>query len=290
MSETPAKPTQTRIPLRPQPAQNPPAQASATPLNAVQFGQIARGAGHRITLYGPGGIGKTTLAAALPGPVGFIDLDNSLGCLYTSLKEQDLADGIMNVQGVNTWAELRAALRGPGWDQVKSIVIDSITLAEELAVKDVCLNIPINEKGQHGTRIEDFGFGKGYQHVYETFLTLLGDLDRHCRAGRNVCLIAHDCTATFPNPTGEDYIRFEPRLQSPNSGKGSIRHRVREWSDHLLYLGYDVTVDDKKARHSGSRTLWPVEGALCMAKSRTCKEPVLVQVGQGAAVWDMIIV
>jgi len=74
-------------------------------------------------------------------------------------------------------------------------------------------------------RLEDYGFGKGCQHVYETFLPLLSDLDQHVRAGRNVALILHDCTATVPNPKGEDYIRWEPRLQSPASGKASIRLR-----------------------------------------------------------------
>jgi len=53
-------------------------------------------------------------------------------------------------------------------------------------------------------RLEDYGFGKGCQHVYETFLPLLSDLDQHVRAGRNVALILHDCTATVPNPKGED--------------------------------------------------------------------------------------
>ena len=41
----------------------------------------------------------------------------------------------------------------------------------------------------------------------------------HARGTRdNVILICHDCTATVPNPTGEDWLRYEPRLQSPGSG------------------------------------------------------------------------
>ena len=35
----------------------------------------------------------------------------------------------------------------------------------------------------------------------------LADLDRHCRAGRHVVLICHDCTSTVPNPAGEDWLR-----------------------------------------------------------------------------------
>ena len=126
-------------------------------------------------------------------------------------------------------------------------------------------------------RIEDYGFGKGWQHNFETFLTLLGDLDRHVRAGRHVVLICHDCTATVPNPKGEDWLRYEPRLQNPSSGKASIRLRVREWLDHLLYVGYDVTCekrDNGKGSGSGTRTIYPQELPFCMAKSRSLAEQV----------------
>ena len=54
----------------------PPTAGQAKP--KVAFGTLAKPAGHRIVVYGTGGIGKTTLCAALHGPVAFIDLDGSL--------------------------------------------------------------------------------------------------------------------------------------------------------------------------------------------------------------------
>lgn len=51
------------------PTKRTPPPPPTPPRKAVQFGNIATGAGHRIVLYGPGGIGKTTLASTLPGPV-----------------------------------------------------------------------------------------------------------------------------------------------------------------------------------------------------------------------------
>ena len=138
--------------------------------------------------------------------------------------------------------------------------------------------------------IEAYGYGKGYGYVFDTFLPLLADLDRHSRAGRNVCLIAHDCTSTVPNPAGEDWLRYEPRLQSPASGKASIRLRVREWADHVLFVGYDVAVDkDGKGRGAGTRTLYTSELPHCMAKSRSTQEVIPVD-RDGAAVWNKIIV
>jgi hypothetical protein len=224
-------------------------------------------------LYGPGGIGKTTLAAHAPGPVAVFDLDDSLPRLRASLGDCDL-----RIVPVHDWQGIRDALASPGWDEIRTIIIDSVTKAEELAVEWTLRNVP-HEKGQRVQRIEDYGYGKGYQHVFDTFLTLLGDLDHHAKAGRHIVLVAHDCTATVPNPAGDDYKRYEPRLQDPASGKSSVKLRTREWCDHVMFLGYDVDVKAGKGRGSGTRTLWPCEFPHCMAKSRTLADPMPVTKG-----------
>ncbi len=59
------------------------------PVRRVAFGAIEP-QGHRVGLFGPGGIGKTTLAATAPGPVGFIDLDDSLPILRPMTTEDTI--------------------------------------------------------------------------------------------------------------------------------------------------------------------------------------------------------
>jgi hypothetical protein len=212
--------------------------------------------------------------------VAFIDLDESLPRLQSQLKV------IPQVVTCETWADLRSAIQSDGWQDTKTIVIDSLTRAEELCVAHTIATVP-HEKGTKVTKIEDYGFGKGYQFVFDCFLPLLGDLDRHCRAGRNIILVCHDCATNVPNPAGDDWLRWEPRLQSPSSGKASIRLRCKEWADHVLFVGYDVAVDKEgKGKGSGSRTIYPSELPFCMAKSRTCITPVQVTDG---TVWNEFI-
>jgi len=257
-------------------------KSNAPPQAQVAFGKITAGVGHRIVTFGPGGVGKTSLSATAPGPVAFFDLDDSLSVLGNQLDGLD----IRLVTGIDSWSDLRAALHSPGWDAVKTIVIDSATQAEELAIAYTLKTVP-HEKGNKIERIEDYGYGKGYVHVYEVFLTLLADLDQHVRAGRHVILVCHDCVSNVPNPSGDDWIRYEPRLQSPASGKSSIRLRVREWADHLLFLGYDITVKDGKASGCGSRTIYPNELPHCMAKSRTLDEPLELEY-RSAELWEKL--
>jgi hypothetical protein len=267
---TPTRPPMNRPPVPPVPTTTP---------RQIQFGKIATGVGQRIVLYGPGGIGKTTLAASAPGEVAFFDLDESLSRLKL--------DTVPHVVPCESWADLRAALQMEWPASVKTIVIDSVTKAEELCVAHTLATVK-HEKGHAVQRVEEYGFGKGYQFVFDTFLPILGDLDRHCRAGRNVILIAHDCTTNVPNPAGEDWLRYEPRLQSPNSGKASIRLRVKEWSDHMLFFGYDINVNESgKGTGKGTRTLWPCELPHCMAKSRTTQTPIFVD--DPASVWAEIL-
>ena len=126
------------------------------PKKRVAFGTI-QPQGHRIVLYGPGGIGKTTLAAAAPGPVAFIDLDESMPVLRSQLPG-DL--DIRLVTGISNWQSLRDVLTSDGWEDIKTIVIDSVTKTEEFCGAHVLATVKNN--GQKAERLEDYGYGKQF--------------------------------------------------------------------------------------------------------------------------------
>lgn len=263
----------------------PPPPSNQQSARKVAFGQVAESKGQRILLYGTGGIGKSTLACLAPGAVAFVDADESLPILRSQLAE--IGAPLPKIVPATDWKSTRDALQSDGWDAIKTIVIDTVTKLEEWCVAHTCRTIK-HEKGHVVDKIEDYGYGKGYQYVFDTFLPFLGDLDRHVRQGRNVILIAHECTSSVPNPKGEDWIRYEPRLQNPSTGKASVRYRLKEWADHVLFLGYDVAVDaEGKAKGQGSRTLYTAELPFCMAKSRTTSDQFDVTLG--ASPWESII-
>ncbi len=243
-----------------------------------------RVAAQRVVLYGPGGIGKSELCSLLSG-VGlkplFFDVEG--GSDHLDIDRIEAGQ-------LQTLDDLRAALANDALcGEYNAIVIDSLTRCEMLATAWTIKNVPHPEKRDRVIKgIEDYGYGKGYQFVYETFLTLLGDLDRHIRAGRHVICTAHECTSPVPNPEGDDWIRYEPRLQSPSSGKASIRLQVKEWAGHLLFIGYDVAVDDGKGVGGGTRTIYPAERPAWMAKSRTLSEPLVYEKGS-SEIWKQLL-
>lgn len=230
----------------------------------------------RILIYGTGGIGKTTLAAWLPAPL-FIDLEGGTRRLNVT---RDTA---------TSWPELRgklAAIEASPPSGVRTIVIDTATVAEELAKQQVLETKPTTDKGKPVTSIEDYGWGKGWQFVFDQFNGLLADLDRIVAKGLNVCIVAHVVDSPVPNPAGEDYIRWEPHLyDGDKNGRGSIRSRVFEWSDHALFVGYDVTVTDGKGQGIGERTIYTHELPTHVAKSRAGALTRTFDINDPGAVW-----
>lgn len=263
----PAAPPRSALPARGSLPQAPPKNAPTSGAKVFSIGRVSAPRGRRVGLYGNGGVGKTSLVDLAPKPV-CIDLDDSLPAMEPPLEH------IAPVNGVETWDDLRAVLRDHALlAPFDTVAIDSMTRAQELCEAHVLRTVK-TEKGDLVRRLEDYGYGKGLTHVYDTFLPILADLDALIRAGKNVVLVMHSCTADVPNPSGENYIRWEPRMQDPKSGKSSIRLRIREWLDELSFIGHDVAAKNGKATASGARTIYPVETAFCMAKSRSISEPL----------------
>lgn len=245
---------------------------------SVQTGRVD--GPQRVLIYGTGGIGKSSLAALMPNPV-FLDVEGGTRKLSVS-----------RITGIETFDDLRSVMVGDKVDSFDTVVIDTATKVEEMATAHTLRTVP-HEKGHFVDRLETYGFGKGQSHVYETFMLFLQDCDALIRRGKNVALVAHDCISDVPNPVGDDFIRYEPHLQSPKSGKSSIRNRVVQWSDHVLFVGYDVVSRDGKGKGGGTRTIWTTERPDHIAKVRgraedSVPDSMPFEFGDGS-IWPLIL-
>lgn len=278
---SPPKPPPPRQAPAPAPKAAGSTQANTIATRAFSISQGVEAGPQRIIVYGSGGVGKTSLCASLA--------DVEIKPLFIDIADGTRHQPVARIKDVQTWEELRGVLHSKElFNGFNAVVIDDFTKAEEMAAEWVVRNIR-HEKGKPINGIEDYGWGKGLGHVYDEFTKIFGDLDALIRHGLHVVGIAHECTERVPNPSGEDWIRYEPRLQSPKSGKDSIRHRMKEWCDHLLFVGYDTAVNESgKGQGAGTRTIYPVEMPSWVAKSRTLSEPISYEKG-GFDLWNLLL-
>lgn len=235
--------------------------------------------GDRILLYGTGKIGKSTLASYLPAPY-FLDVE-------ASTTKMDVRYDV-DLRHAPTWPMLRGKIEAIAQSPPKgmrSVVIDTVTVVEEL-IAEFVIGTRKTEKGKPVDSLEGYGWGKGWKFLSEEFSALLDPLDRIAEAGINVCLVAHECASPVPNPYGEDFIRWEPSLyDGDKKGRGSIRARLKNWADHILFVGYDMDVEEGKARGSGTRTVYTQELPTHMAGSRTKQGSFVYTTNDPGAVW-----
>ena len=204
----------------------------------------------RIVIYGPEGIGKTTLAAQFPDPL-FIDTENGSGHL-----------DVRRIECPASWGELLADLgeiaTTPGL--CKTVVIDTADWAEKLLTKFL-----LNKYQKKG--IEDFGYGKGYVYLAEEWQMFLQCLDVIIGKGIHVVLTAHAAMRKIEQPeeTGA-YDHWELKLTK------KIAPITKEWADMLLFMNYKVTVitadSGSKKASGGKRVIYTAHHPCWDAKNR----------------------
>lgn len=255
-----APPAAKTPPLAAPPPRGPAPAAPVVPSKKFGVSSGRKVGAQRVLLYGPGGVGKSELCTLAPKPV-FIDLENG-----------SRAFDVARIDGIDSFADVRAVLQGTDLDGYSTVVIDTGTKLEELGQAHVLATVPADKPNMKLTGLESYPFGKGYRHLYDAFSLVLQDADRLVRAGKNVILVTHSCTNEAPNPTGDNWLRYEPRLQHPKK-ESSIRERVFGWADHVLFVSYDVAADRGKGVGSGTRTIYTQELPSHMAKTRGAFDP-----------------
>lgn len=261
--------------MPPKPKLNPaPPTKTASPFSITKG--IARKA-FKIGIYGPEGIGKSSLAALCPG-ADFADIE-------TSMEDLD----VPKVNGVTDWSTLRQWIQS-----LDSGVhgIDSITRAEDWAAAHVIANKKSNDGIKASDSLEDFKYKAGLTFVVDEFRRLLADIDAAKLRGASFIMVAHARVNRFKNPDGSDFVRYEPRLV--DDPKASNMLQWVQFLDHLAFVNLDTTVTKGKVKGGGSRTIFLDTDPTRLSKARGIPNDQIVfnnpkDFPGETPLWDLII-
>lgn len=188
----------------------------------------------KVVIYGPEGIGKTTLASQTPDPL-FIDTEGGSAHL-----------DVRRIEGLKDWEELLSTVKEVAVtkDICKTLVLDTADWAEQLAIAHIL------DKYKQPS-IEAFGYGKGYIYIGEEFTRLLDALDMVIAGGMNVVVTAHAKMRKFEQPDEMGaYDRWEMKLTRQSAPL------LKEWCDLLLFCNYEtfvVSTENKTAKAQGGK-------------------------------------
>lgn len=222
-------------------------------INGIQYGS-----GIKAVLYGQEGVGKSSLAANIPGIV-FIDCEGSTTKM-----------NVRRLPAPTSWAMLcdemeyireNAAAKG-----YKAVAIDTFDWAEALALQAICIEHKVNG-------IEGLNYGKGWQYECELIGKFLNSTDRLIKAGIHVILICHAISrkTTLPEEVDE-FDHWELKLGNKTTNK--VAPLLKEWSDMTLFLAFKTQImaaDDKGKVHKATsvqRVMYATKSAWWDAKNR----------------------
>lgn len=282
---TPPVPPPPKRNVAPKPRVAPPpaaAQRQAKTFEVVPW--TGHGEGQKTVIYGPSGVGKTSLLALLQGHVSGRVITIGLDDGGRLIRNGKTGEPLLYAQGVESYQDVRDFLHTFDFQPGDVVGIDTITKLEEVSTAYVCETIP-TEKGARVDSIEGYGFGKGYRHLLDALRLVLADLDALVRRGVHVVLLAQEASARIANAEGTDYLQDGPKLW--HSNQYSSRLEVCEWADHVLRIGYhgttvvpEATIGNNPARKGKIvgdtvRAVYAKNEVWFFAKSRTVAEPVI---------------
>ena len=161
---------------------------------AIRRGKITRP--QKVVIYGPEGVGKSTLAGQTPDPV-FLDIEGG-----THHLDVDRFDAAATWDGITSAVAQLAKSDHP----FRTLVLDTADWLEKRLAEHLC------RKGNKES-IEEFGYGKGWVILAEEFARFLGSLDSLLARGMNVVFLAHATVKKFESPDqAGSYDRFELKL------------------------------------------------------------------------------
>lgn len=231
--------------------------------------------------YGVPGVGKTSLAAHVPGVVFLVD-QSEQG--INDLKQHNLVpDGVPVLPPASTWADVLGMLDSLRSDphSYKCVALDAMGGFERLCHEEVCRREFNSEWGKAGFT----SYQAGYDVSLGDWRHFLNALDRlRDDRGMSILLLGHSKVSPFKNPEGPDYDRYNVDVHHKT---WSLTHK---WADLVLFVNFEVafgkgeeTKQKAKAKGGQHRVAYTEHHAAFDAKNRHGLPPEIDLGHTGAA-------
>lgn len=200
-------------------------------------------------LYAPEGTGKSTFGAGAPDPI-FIDVE--AGTAHLDVPRFEFDDGRTQPE---TWPEVLSALSVLATEPhtFKTAVVDTLDATEALIFSHICAR---DKKAS----IEDYGYGKGYVAAVDEWRLFVAACEKLLAKKMHVVTLSHASIRPFKNPEGDDFDRYEMRLNQKAAGL------IKERAHNILFAQLEMVTfkDERTKRVKGSST-----GARIIRTTRT---------------------
>ena len=231
------------------------AQANSAPSASLPIIRGRQQRAQRVVIYGPEGVGKSTLAAGLPAPL-FLDTEEGTQHLDVDRVPVATIDD-MHATCRALYREAKA-----GSLPYRTVVIDTGDRLWDMCAAKVLIDNKVES-------IEAIGYGKGYAQASELFVTLLNILDNLRSVGLHIVVVCHSRVETISPPDTEAYTMYTVKVNAPAKQAANAKDKLREWADAVLFVNFVTTITDSgKAKGGTRRVIYAEHRATWEAKNR----------------------
>ena len=268
-----------------------PTETTGSFLNSVDDAEeFAAASGLGLMVYGPEGVGKSSLGAYIERPLFLCDSQEQG---IHKLKKVGLVPQTVRIaRPVESFQDALNALHEFATEDhdYKWLVVDGLSGIQRLCFAECCETDYSNDWGKEGFMAYQQGPQTAAANYWNRFIDAL-DAIRNCNL--NVMLIAHSRVENYKNPDGPDYDRFAPDLADPPKG-ASIWKMTSRWADAIFFMRHsvDVSKEDRRSRMKGSGGEQRIIGtewcATYTAKNRFGMDPVIGPFDDAKSAWSAV--